>query len=161
MIRTFGWIWRLMVLQACRWGASIMHAGIWNGSSLSKGQVFGKSVKIPECTSPDIHQFHFKDFILWAHLHRSQTQMYTHEFSVADVMVTKSLRAPTPSAPPGYHRALGQLPVSHSEFSLMTYITYGHVYVSLLLSQFIPPSPSPTASKSLFSMSVPPLLPCK
>ena len=84
-----------------------------------------------------------------------------HEFSVADVMVTKSLGAPTPSAPPGNHRALGQLLVSHSKFSLMTYFTYGNVYVSLLLSQFVPPSPSPTACKSPFSMSVCPLLPCK
>ena len=39
--------------------------------------------------------------------------------------------------------------------------THGNVYVSLLLSQFAPPSPSSTGSASLFSVSVSPLLPCK
>ena len=33
-------------------------------------------------------------------------------------------------------------------------------YVSMLLSQSVPPSPSLTVSKSLFSTSVSPLLPC-
>ena len=37
----------------------------------------------------------------------------------------------------------------------------GNVYVSILFSQFIPPSPSTTVSISLFTMSVSPLLPCK
>ena len=30
---------------------------------------------------------------------------------------------------------------------------YGNIYVSLLLSQFVPPSPVPTVPISLFSMS--------
>ena len=34
------------------------------------------------------------------------------------------------------------------------------MYVSTLFSQIIPPSPSPTKSKSLFFTSVSPLLPC-
>ena len=39
--------------------------------------------------------------------------------------------------------------------------TYGDVYVSMLSSQIIPPSPFPTESKSLFFVSVCPLLTCK
>ena len=31
----------------------------------------------------------------------------------------------------------------------------------MLLSQFVPPSPSPTVSRSLFSMSASPVLPCR
>ena len=50
-------------------------------------------------------------------------------------------------------------PVSYSKSPLAIYFTYANVYVSMLLSQIIPPTLSPTVSKSLFSMSVSPLLP--
>ena len=46
------------------------------------------------------------------------------------------------------------------ELSLVTQSTYGNVQVSMLFSQIIPPSPSPTESRSLFFMSVSPWLPC-
>ena len=39
--------------------------------------------------------------------------------------------------------------------------THGSAYVSVLLSQFFPPSPSLPVSISLFCMSVFPLLPCR
>ena len=41
-----------------------------------------------------------------------------------------------------------------NNFSLAIYFTYDNVYVSVLLSQFLPPSPSPTVSTSLSSMSL-------
>ena len=44
------------------------------------------------------------------------------------------------------------------ELTLAICSTYGDVYVLMLFSQIIPPSPSPTESKSLFCMSVSPLL---
>ena len=44
---------------------------------------------------------------------------------------------------------------------LATYFTYGNVDVSMLFSQIIPPSSSPTVSTSLFFMAPSPLLPCK
>ena len=50
---------------------------------------------------------------------------------------------------------------SYRKFPLVIYFTYSNVYVSMLLSQFIPPSPSPTISTSLFSRSASPLLPCR
>ena len=40
----------------------------------------------------------------------------------------------------------------YSKFPLAVYFTYGNTYVSRLLSQFIPLSPSPAVSTSLFSI---------
>ena len=48
---------------------------------------------------------------------------------------------------------------SYIKLALVIYFTYGNMYVSMLLSQIIPPS-SPTESKSLFFMSAATLLPC-
>ena len=45
-------------------------------------------------------------------------------------------------------------PVSCIEPGLVICFTYGNIHVSMLFSQIIPPSPSPTESKSLFFTSV-------
>ena len=45
------------------------------------------------------------------------------------------------------------------ELALVICFTYGTVHISMLFSQIIPPSPSPTESKSLLFTSVSPLLP--
>ena len=44
--------------------------------------------------------------------------------------------------PPGCPRALIWVPCV-----LVTYFTYGNIYVSILFSQIMPPSPSPTEPK--------------
>ena len=51
--------------------------------------------------------------------------------------------------------------IIQQNFHWLSNFAYGNVYVSVLLSQFIPLSPSPTVSTSLFSMSTSPLLPCR
>ena len=56
------------------------------------------------------------------------------------------------------HKA--ELPALYGRFPPAVSFACGHVYVSMLLSQFIPPSPSRTVSASLFSVSASPLLPC-
>ena len=66
------------------------------------------------------------------------------------------------SLPPPYASHLSEssqftvfeYPVSCIELGLVIYFTYGIIYVSVLFSQIIPLSPSPTESKSLFFTSV-------
>ena len=52
-------------------------------------------------------------------------------------------------------------PSSYIKLPLAIYFTYGNVSVSMLFFQIIPPSPSPTESKSLFFTSVSRLLPVR
>ena len=61
----------------------------------------------------------------------------------------------------GHHRARAELPVLYSRFPLAIYFTHGSVYMSFLISQFVPPSPSPAVVTCRFSMSVSVFLPCK
>ena len=76
------------------------------------------------------------------------------------------LETPSPLLPPptptDCHRAPDLSFLHHTaNFHWLPNCTYGNVYVSTLPSQFIPPSPSPAMSTSLFSMSASLLLPCQ
>ena len=55
---------------------------------------------------------------------------------------------------------LGSLCYIHSSFPLASCLPHDGVYVSVPLSQFVPPSPSPAVSTSLLSTSVSSFLPC-
>ena len=62
---------------------------------------------------------------------------------------------PSPSHPSGSFQCTGpEHPVSCIEPGLAIYFTYDNICVSMLFSQIIPPSPSPTESKGLFNTSV-------
>ena len=57
--------------------------------------------------------------------------------------------------PSGLSQCTGfECPVSCVELGLVIYFIYGNMHVSMLFSQIIPPSPSPTESKSLFFIFV-------
>ena len=72
-----------------------------------------------------------------------------------------SFHPPSYPTPLGRHGAWGWAPCVYSGSPLAICFTYGSVYVSMLLSQFVPPSPSSAVSTSLFSMSASLCLPCK
>ena len=62
---------------------------------------------------------------------------------------------PSPPHASGLSRSTGfGFPASYIKLPLAICFTYGNVYISLLFSQIIPPSPSPTVYKSLFFMSI-------
>ena len=70
-----------------------------------------------------------------------------------------SLPPPSPPHPSGSSQCTSpEHPVSCIEPGLAIYFTYDNIHISMLFSQIIPPSPSPTESKSLFFISVPLLL---
>ena len=137
-------------------------------SSLSCVWLFATSWNVPTrllcpCNSPGkntevcCHSFSFKKkvFILiegWLlynivvifAIHWHESAMGVHVFPILN-----PLPPPSPSHPSGSSQCTSpERPVSCIKPGLV--ITYGNIHVSMLFSQIIPSSPSPTESKSLF-----------
>ena len=75
--------------------------------------------------------------------------------------ILNSLPPPSPSHPSGSPQCTGpEHPISCTEPGLVIHFIYDIIHVSMSFSQIIPPSPSPTESKSLFYTSVSLLLSC-
>ena len=83
-------------------------------------------------------------------IHRHESPMGTH---VSPIL--KPLPPPSPPYPSGLCQSTSfEAPVSCIQLALVIYFTYGNIHVSMLFSQIIPPSSSPTESKSLFLISM-------
>ena len=83
--------------------------------------------------------------------------IHPHEFTTGVHMfpIMIPLPPPSPYHPSGSSQCISpEHPVSCIKPGLAIYVTYDSIYVSMLFSQIIPPSPSPTESKSLFYTSV-------
>ena len=94
--------------------------------------------------------------ILWSFL-SNVNHKYTYVPSLLN-----PLPLPSPPHPSRLSQSTGfGFPVSYSKFPLASYFISSNVYVSMLSSQIVPHSSSPNVSKSLFFMSVSPLLSCK
>ena len=90
--------------------------------------------------------------ILWwflPYIHMNQPWVYMCSPSWS------SLPPPSPSHPSRSSQCTSpEHPVSWIESGVAIYFTYDNIHISMLFSQIIPPSPSPTESKNLFFTSV-------
>ena len=83
-------------------------------------------------------------------IHWHESAMGVHVFCILN-----PLPPPSPSHPSGSSQCTSpEHPVSCIEPGLVICFTYDNMYLSMLFSQIIPPSPSPTESKRLCYTSV-------
>ena len=83
-------------------------------------------------------------------IHWHESAMGVHLFPILN-----PFPPPSPSHPSGSSQCTcPEHPVSCIQPGLAIYFLYDSIHVSMLFSQIIPPSPSPTESKSLFFTSV-------
>ena len=78
------------------------------------------------------------------------TAWISHKYTyIPSLLYISSIPPPLHPTPLGCHRALG---CDIQQLPLPFYSTYVNIYVSMLLSQFVPPSPSSVVSTNLFSI---------
>lgn len=71
------------------------------------------------------------------------------------------LPSPPHSIPLGHKRAKAELPVLNINFPIAIYFTHSNIYIPMLFSQFVQPSPPHVMSTSPFSTSASLFLSCK
>ena len=92
-------------------------------------------------------------------LYNKVNQLYVYIYPLIPSLFSLPLTLPIPPLQVvTKHRA--DLPVLCSSFPLAIYFTFGRVHMSMLLSYFVPASPSHPVSSILFSTSASLFLPC-
>jgi len=82
------------------------------------------------------------------YINMNQSQVY-----ICPLPLEPPSHLPPESHPSRLSNSTGfEFPESYGKSPLANSFTYGNIYVSMLLSQFVPPSPSPTVSTSLFCL---------
>ena len=94
----------------------------------------------------------------WCVVFCSTTTRFSYKYTCIPSLLSLSPLSPSQSSRSPQSTGLKSL---QSCFTLAIYFTQGSVHMSMLLSQFTPPSHSPTMSTSLFSTSVSLFLPCR
>lgn len=100
--------------------------------------------------------FNFYKVVLVSALQQCRSAIITHTLPPSPVSLASSIPSPQVIA----ERPTGFL-VLHRTFSPAIHLTPDSVYILMLLSPFVPLSPSPTVFTSLFSTSASPFLPRK
>ena len=144
-------------LRCKEFTCSVGDAGSIPGSGRSQGEKNGHPLQ---------YSFFFFPFLNW----RLITSQYYGGFCHTVTWISHGVHVfPIPNPPPSslptpslwvvpVHQPW--VPVPCIKVGQVICFTYGDIQVSVLFSQIIPPSPSPTDSKSLFFMSVSLLLSC-
>ena len=83
----------------------------------------------------------------------SQLYVYIYSLPLGPPFYPTPPPHPTPLGP---HRASGWTPWRYSSFPLAVCLTHGNIYMPVLISQFVPPSPSPAPCPRVHSLRLPP-----
>ena len=147
-------IWtELIVLHNMEYHLAIINNNI--GSNLNEFQGHYAEWKISQKVTCHITQFmqhsFFKKciYFIW----RLVTLQYCSDFCQTLTWISHVCTSVPHTSPPLFQyipQVVPKRPVSCIKLGLAIYFTYGNIRVSMLFSQIIPPSPSPTESKSLF-----------
>ena len=109
---------------------------------------------LPCCSSQGRKESDTTEWLNWTELLYNILVVFaihSHESAMVVLVHVFPIPLPSPSHPSWSSPCTSpKYPISCIKPELAIYFTYGNIHVSMLFSQIIPPSPSPTESKSLF-----------
>ena len=135
--------WDSWMASSTRW------TWVWVDSGVGDGQG-----GLACCSSRGCKESDTSEWLNWTELLYNIVVVFaihSRESAMVVLIHVFPIPPPFPSHPSGSSQCTSpKYPVSCIKPELAIYFTYGNIHVSVLFSQIIPPSPSPTESKSLF-----------